>query len=41
MYMIPSTTMGLDCHAPKTSSCSTHFDSSFVTFAGVISVSGL
>ena len=32
----PSTTSGFDCQAPNTWFCTTHFDSSRVTLAGVI-----
>src|SRR5262245_47400711 len=40
-YMMPSTTTGFDCQAPRTWLCRTHLDSRFVTLAGVICVSAL
>ncbi len=40
-YITPSTTSGLDCHTPTTWFCSTHCSCSFLTFFGVIWVSGL
>jgi hypothetical protein len=40
-YMMPSTTSGVDCHAPSTWPCSTHWCSRFFTFCGVICFSGV
>src|SRR3989442_15996345 len=40
-YIIPSTTSGVDCHAPSTFPWNTHFCSRFATLPGVICRSGL